>query len=252
MKHLKCLLIAVFATFILTGVASAESDTNESSTVIEISREENGNQANSSQEGASVILRNLERLASDTEQVQQILENYEEIGERKRGFIARVTSLRDDSLRVETLHGNEQFITPDQSTAIVSGGREARANTINLSEWVDVGDWVVIIGVENNGVFSPRRILISASSLEPETQIVKRGSIVALQRASFELQPVATESAMTFNITGDTTFQNADGTALTVDDFGVDSKVLVVGTSNGEDNTATIIRSLTSIGNDEE
>lgn len=252
MKHIKSVSIALFTLLIsgnfLTTNILAQDETSEP-TIIEISKDgsEQIQATSKNKEGAQAILQNLERLASDEANKETIISNYEDIGEKRRGFIAQVTSTKDESLRIQSRSGEEFFLAPDQSTTVVRKTEIVTADKIKLSEWFTVDDWLVVIGVEDDGVFLPRRIMISSVSLEPEEQFVERGLVRTLQKTKLELTPSGSDQALSFVVDASTSFQNVDGSDLTLNDFSKEDQVIVVATGSETKKTARIVRSLSYV-----
>jgi hypothetical protein len=249
MQSIKYLLVAVFVFLAATLKVNAQtpeaSVSASSSAKIQITKTSSDIKANSQEKsGATAILKNLERLTSDEAQKEQIKNNYDEVGEKKKGFIARVVSVKGQSVKVKTGE-SELFLVPDKSTTLVKKDEIVTADTVTMTDWFAVDDWLVVIGVEDGETFLPRRISISAESLEPQEQVMVRGAVKTLNKTKLEAVPSNAVAAESFLITAKTVFQNADGSEVDTKKIVNGTAVLIVGTkaSNGS-MTAGIVRVL--------
>lgn len=132
---------------------------------------------NTSEESTTQILQNLENLVHDDSQSQEIIDQYDDVVSKARGFIGQVSSIKDDSFKISLPDGEELLITPDKSTTIVKNGETVQGDQAQLSEWLVIDDWLVLIGIQNGETFQPRRVMISGESLAPVERFVHRGVI---------------------------------------------------------------------------
>lgn len=243
----KNLLISLFLTLISSSVSISAQETSPAATasatkmVIEKKVALNDHD----QASAGQILDNLERLAKDPTSSEQIKDQYEDVTNKNRGFIARVTSFKDGALKLSTLTEEEIFITPDKSTTIIKKGQSTTGENLDLSKWFSVDDWLVLIGVQNDDVFSPRRIIISSESLEPEKQFVLRGQIKTFTSKKVDVQILGSSTNVeTFNLDKTINLTNKDNANLTYKDLSLNAQVILVGTINNDKKSLQTLRLL--------
>ena len=100
----KNLLISFFLTLISSPalIYAQETSTNASTSATEMVIEKKANLSEHDQASASQILDNLERLAKDPTSSEQIKDQYEDVINKNRGFIAQVVSFKDGALKLNT------------------------------------------------------------------------------------------------------------------------------------------------------
>ena len=241
----KNLLIILFLTLISSSVSISAQETSPAATAsaTEMVIEKKVALNDHDQASAGQILDNLERLAKDPTSSEQIKDQYEDVTNKNRGFIARVTSFKDGALKLSTLTEEEIFITPDKSTTIIKKGQSTTGENLDLSKWFSVDDWLVLIGVQNDDVFSPRRIIISSESLEPEKQFVLRGQIKTFTSKKVDVQILGSSTNVeTFNLDKTINLTNRDNAVLTYKDLSLDAQVILVGTINNDKKTLQTLR----------
>lgn len=243
----KNLLISLFLTLISSSVSISAQETSPAATAsaTEMVIEKKVALNDHDQASAGQILDNLERLAKDPTSSEQIKDQYEDVTNKNRGFIARVTSFKDGALKLSTLTEEEIFITPDKSTTIIKKGQSTTGENLDLSKWFSVDDWLVLIGVQNDDVFSPRRIIISSESLEPEKQFVLRGQIKTFTSKKVDVQILGSSTNVeTFNLDKTINLTNKDNANLTYKDLSLNAQVILVGTINNDKKSLQTLRLL--------
>ncbi len=243
----KNLLIILFLTLISSSVSISAQETSPAATAsaTEMVIEKKVALNDHDQASAGQILDNLERLAKDPTSSEQIKDQYEDVTNKNRGFIARVTSFKDGALKLSTLTEEEIFITPDKSTTIIKKGQSTTGENLDLSKWFSVDDWLVLIGVQNDDVFSPRRIIISSESLEPEKQFVLRGQIKTFTSKKVDVQILGSSTNVeTFNLDKTINLTNKDNANLTYKDLSLNAQVILVGTINNDKKSLQTLRLL--------
>lgn len=243
----KNLLISLFLTLISSSVSISAQETSPAATAsaTEMVIEKKVALNDHDQASAGQILDNLERLAKDPTSSEQIKDQYEDVTNKNRGFIARVTSFKDGALKLSTLTEEEIFITPDKSTTIIKKGQSITGENLDLSKWFSVDDWLVLIGVQNDDVFSPRRIIISSESLEPEKQFVLRGQIKTFTSKKVDVQILGSSTNVeTFNLDKTINLTNKDNANLTYKDLSLNAQVILVGTINNDKKSLQTLRLL--------
>lgn len=243
----KNLLIILFLTLISSSVSISAQETSPAATAsaTEMVIEKKVALNDHDQASAGQILDNLERLAKDPTSSEQIKDQYEDVTNKNRGFIARVTSFKDGALKLSTLTEEEIFITPDKSTTIIKKGQSTTGENLDLSKWFSVDDWLVLIGVQNDDVFSPRRIIISSESLEPEKQFVLRGQIKTFTSKKVDVQILGSSASVeTFNLDKTINLTNKDNSNLTYKDLSLNAQVILVGTISNDKKSLQTLRLL--------
>lgn len=243
----KNLLISLFFALISSSVSISAQETSPAATAsaTEMVIEKKVALNDHDQASAGQILDNLERLAKDPTSSEQIKDQYEDVTNKNRGFIARVTSFKDGALKLSTLTEEEIFITPDKSTTIIKKGQSTTGENLDLSKWFSVDDWLVLIGVQNDDVFSPRRIIISSESLEPEKQFVLRGQIKTFTSKKVDVQILGSSTNVeTFNLDKTINLTNKDNASLTYKDLSLNAQVILVGTINNDKKSLQTLRLL--------
>jgi hypothetical protein len=226
-------------------IKAQETSTNASTSATEMVIEKKANLSEHDQASASQILDNLERLAKDPTSSEEIKDQYEDVINKNRGFIAQVVSFKDGALKLNTLDQEEIFITPDKSTTIIKKGQSVTGENLDLSQWFNIDDWLVLIGVQNNEVFSPRRIIVSSESLEPEEQFVLRGQIKAFTSKKADVQIIGSDNTVeTFVLEKTISLTNKDNATLTYKDLSLDASVMLVGTITNDKKSLQTLRLL--------
>lgn len=182
---------------------------------------------------ATQILENLEKLAKDETARAEINDQYNDVTTKNRGFVAKITSLKDDAFKIITPDGSEMFITPDKSTTIVKKGETTTGDDYVLTDWFAIDDWLVLIGVQNGETFSPRRILISSESLAAPQNFVIRGRVKTIIASKIDVVVVGDSTkSETFSLDKSLNMVNQNNETITYKDIAVDSQVLLVGSEN--------------------
>ena len=201
--------------------------------------------ASVSEESTSQILQNLENLVRDDSQSEEIINQYDDVISKARGFIGQVSSLKDDAFKITLIGGEELLIAPDKSTVIVKNGETTPGHQAQLSELLAVDDWLVIIGIQNGEVFQPRRIMISGESLAPSERFVHRGQVKNSQSNKIEVQITGEDSLVeSYSLAKSTQLVDRDNETITYKDVKAGLEVLVIGEQKGTAKTLQTLRLL--------
>jgi len=197
------------------------------------------------EETTTAILQNLENLVKDSSQSEQIKDQYDGVSNKTRGFVAQVTSLKDDSFKITLLSGEELLIAPDKSTTIVKKGESITGDKVTLTDWIAIDDWLVLIGIQSGETFQPRRIMVSSDSLAPSTNFVARGRIKVAQTNKLDVEIIGTTATVeTFNLTKTTELVNRDDETITYKDLEVGQEVLLIGEQKADAKSLQTLRLL--------
>jgi uncharacterized protein (UPF0335 family) len=193
------------------------------------------------------LLDNLERLTREKDDHETLKDLYADVEAKKRGYIAQVTNIKDKTVRVKNIDGAEQFLTFDKSTTLIRKGQETAADQIEISDWLNIDDWIVVIGVTQDDQFLPRRILISSVSLAPKPKIVKIGSLTSAAATKISYLPRGGNAMEEIKIDRQTKIQDRDGNPLKISQLKEGQEVLVTGVVSSNSSTANTIRVLSVV-----
>lgn len=178
----------------------------------------------------SALLGNLEKIAAEEgEANEDMKEVYEQMESKKTGFIAQVLSIKDKTVKVKDPQNGEKFLTFDKSTILVNGNSQENADSADLAKWLEVDDWLVVIGVVENETFLPRRILISSTNLAPKSKFVRLGTFKSLSSNTLTFIPKNSEQEETLTVGRNTDYQDSAGKDIKTREFTEGAEILVVG-----------------------
>jgi len=173
------------------------------------------------------------------EKSEQIKGVIDQLSQNKRGFIGQVERVTEESLTLTNSKGTEIIPFDDQVT-LLKANRE-----ISIDD-VAVDDWLVVMGLIVDDAFSPKRILVSSTSLRPKNHLIALGTIV--EQSSKEITILSRQNEeMSFDVSSKTQYQDRDGESARRGEFIQDQQVLVVGDEDDGGKNASIIRSLVSL-----
>ncbi len=195
-------------------------------------------------EAANQILNNLERLVKNTEQKEQLKEEYSDVVEKNRGFIARVVSVKDNTCKVVTFKEEEVLLSPDKSTTLIKRGKSTTGENFTLSEWLNIDDWLVVIGVQSGDVFFPRRIIVSSESLLPEETFVFRAQIKTATAKKVDAYIFNRDQVETFDFSKSTNLVNHLNETISYKDLNINQTVLLIGTIRDGEKTLQTLRTI--------
>lgn len=159
-------------------------------------------------------------------------------GERiRQGFIGEITRVSSETLAVN-ISGATRIVPLDSSVEIVLG-----ANTIQ-PESIEVGNWVTVMGIRQEDSFSPKKILVSRTSLRPSIPVVYLATLKDIKTSALDFQPRGLEEVMTATITRTTDIQDNTGEETSLSNFFTDDQVLLVGHRTDSRTTITTLRAL--------
>ncbi|HEX7017887.1 MAG TPA: DUF5666 domain-containing protein [Patescibacteria group bacterium] len=185
------------------------------------------------------LKKRIEKLVEEKrDQIEGVLT---ELGAKKRAFIGEVTRVSEESLTVKTRKGTE--IVSTENVELRKSNREVAVKDIA------VGDWVVVMGYIQDDTFQAKRILASATTLRPDPQLVEIGTITAFDRTSFTFRTRGTEEIITVSTSTTTEYQDIQGEEIDRSDITEETQALIVGTDDGGEKEATVIRVLTTVDN---
>lgn len=171
------------------------------------------------------------------EKRDQIEGALDELGHKRKGFIGEIQRVSAETITLKTNKGTQIIPLSDQ-VSITKAGKDLAVDGIV------VGDWAIIIGLNQDDQFQPERMLVSSATLRPKPQFVAVGTISAISRNSLKLQPRSGDNPVDINLVRQTQYQDAEGNSLVIGDLEKELQVLVVGVTEDEETEAIIIRTL--------
>ncbi|MBU0578447.1 hypothetical protein KKE34_00240 [Patescibacteria group bacterium] len=211
--------LSLLLLFLVTPVTAQEATDSSSSILDEDKKIEN-------------MKRYLQN-AADNPNVKKILG---ELSQQKRGFIGQVERVTKENLTLTNSKGTEIISFSDQVTLL-------KANKEISIDDVAVDDWLVVMGLIIDDTFTPKRILVSSTTLRPQNHIVILGTIIDQTNSELTLLSRQNEE-ISFDLNKKTQYQDHDGVVSKGSEFIEDLQVLVVGYENDEGKVASVIRTL--------
>ncbi|OGJ21370.1 MAG: hypothetical protein A3A82_01630 [Candidatus Pacebacteria bacterium RIFCSPLOWO2_01_FULL_47_12] len=171
------------------------------------------------------------------EKKQEVAGALAEISSKKRAFVGPIERVSESSLTIATHKG--ALVLPLSPTVKVLKKSEKIAVT-DLA----VGNRVVALGIETDGMFEPKFILTTGNSEQPKKRIVLLGSVTLLEKTKLTLQTRGSNEIKVITLGKTTKYQNADGSTIALKLLEEDITVLVVASESETGLTASTIRSL--------
>lgn len=200
-------------------------------------QEINGSATPSSEEVTKANLERIKRIIE--EKGEKINGAIDQISQQKRGFIGQVQRVTAESITLINHKGTE-MITLDNNVSILKNAKE-----INVAD-IAVKDWLIVMGLIENEIFTPKRILVSSTSLRPKDHFVQLGTITALTKSKITILSRQSET-FTLDLNKNTKFEDKQAQITKQNLFTEDIQVLVVGYQDEKGKTATHVRALISL-----
>lgn len=174
------------------------------------------------------------------ERKDQIKEKIDALSTQKRGFIGQIQRVSEEAITIKNVKGT-QILAIDEDVELLKKSKD-----ISLSD-IAVDNWVVVMGLLEEDNFTPKRILVSDTTLRPKQYKIALGSIESLSSREIIIFPRSGDDSVTYTITSKTDFEDLEGNPIVFADLTTEMQALVVGYEDEDDNTktATIIRTLT-------
>jgi len=161
--------------------------------------------AQEDQEKVSEILKTLEKVTKDKQKNQEIKADYE-VETKKKGFIAVVETINEYTIKI--MNQKEAYLltraTLDQSATMIKNNQNIKTSEI------EVGDWLIIMGFENDEGFQTRRMLVFKKDLNPPNKITRIGSIESLEKNQLTFINKQNNEKETYQFNTKTRWQNYD------------------------------------------
>jgi hypothetical protein len=194
--------------------------------------------ASPSSETTQNLKERIEKIVS--EKKEQIKEVVTELATQKRGFVGEVTRVAEDAMSIKTLKTTE-IVSLDERTTFKEGSQEISTNDI------EVGSWVVVMGLVNEQSFLPVRVLVSDETLRPLDHVIELGAITDIDNSGVILAPRSGESQIEFSFTKNTSLEDLNGEEIDLDDIEEDMQALVVAYQDEDEKVLKRVRVLTTV-----
>lgn len=229
MKHvLTFLLVFALSVWFAVGQSSAQSPSPSPT--------------GSNSETTDNLRERIEKIVEEQrEKVQTLLGQEDRI---RQGFIGEITRVSSETLALNIL-GATRIIPLDSTVEIVQG------TTPIQPEAIEVGNWATVMGVRQQDSFSPKKIILSRTSLRPRTPVIYLATLRDIKTNALDFQPRGLEEVMTITLTRTTQIQDNSGEETTINNFSVDDQVLLVGLRAEDRTTLTVMRALAPFSRDE-
>lgn len=141
-------------------------------------------------------------------------------GAPKRGFIGVVKRISEEALTLDTPRG--------PVVLTIESGIEFWQDKKTIARTdIEIGNEVVVIGVQDNDEFTPERIYLSKTTLRPAPRTIELGSIKKIDKTSITFTSRAGDEKV-FSINTKTRYTNAEGETIKSTDFKADQDVLLI------------------------
>ncbi len=177
-----------------------------------------------------------ERIEKIVEQQRENVETVLSGSDRRRGFVAQVIRVSQETLTVDSRGINRVVALAE---AELMEGDEA----IEPDE-IAIDDWVLVLGLNNNDVFTPKKITLLSASPRPNQHLVQLGAIKEINTRSMDFQARGQEEVAAVSLTNQTEYQNNQGEEAELEDFLEDDQVLLIGYLDEDETIVTVIRAL--------
>lgn len=221
---------------------------NVKSAVEDVTKQLSGESSSPSAEDAKTIEVIKKRLEKTVESAR--VQGVSDTARRKHGFIGEVVRVSEETITVS--NQTTTTIIPLKDVQLLKGSKK-----IELTE-VAVGNWATVLGFTEgtDQTFTPRVIVISATSLQPSPKLVRLGTITDIDTKKLEIKLRSSGDTEVFALTSKTSYQDNEGTKLVRADFEADTAILITGYEEQNDDGetekfATIVRSLAPLTQNE-
>lgn len=181
------------------------------------------------------------------EKKEEIRGAIDRMGTQKKGFIGEIQRISEETLTIRTNKGIRIVSLNNPDITILKN-----QSPITL-ENIAVGDWVVAMGfAEEDGTFTPRRLLISSDSLRPREHKVDIGTITEIGRTTLTFNSRQGGSPQELTLAKASELQDIQGETITLRDITTDMQALVVTYTDSSNNQViTVIRVLSDLSDSE-
>ena len=164
------------------------------------------------------------------------------MGTQKRGFIGEVQRISEETISVKTSKGVRIVAVNDPDLAIFKNQQPIKLENIA------VGDWIVAMGfAEEDGTFTPRRLLVSSQTLRPKDYRLELGNITEVTRTTVTITTRVDGSSQEFTVNRQSKLQDIQSESITLTDIEVDMQALVVSYTDDENQIIQVLRVLSDL-----
>lgn len=182
------------------------------------------------------LVKRIEKVVEEKKvQVKEVLGN---LGSQKQGLIGEVQRVSEEAITITHSTGN-RIIPITDSVSLKKGSK-----SVALAE-IAVGDWVEVLGANQDSLFSPQFVFVYTKTLRPTPQKVFTGTIKDLTATSMTVVPRdVTMPETEVSLLKTTDYEDVTGDEAKRTEFVEDGAVLVVALEKEGTNQALTIRSL--------
>ena len=162
------------------------------------------------------------RIEENTSKVKGALD---EMFNTQYGMAGEVQRINDDAITFKNTQGTTILAIPKDV------GITKKSKDILLTD-IAVGNWITVLGYKEAEDFIPKVILVSETSLRPDTQLVLLGLITDISTKKVTITDRSTGAEHTFDFTKTTQVEDLTGEEASISDFEKDVSVLLVATTN--------------------
>lgn len=179
------------------------------------------------------------------ERREQIKGVVEDLLGKKGAYIGEISRISEEAITVK--YNDIPSIIPLTDSLVILQG------TTPLSiDKIEVGNWAVVVGTRSDNSIEPEYVLVSDTTLRPQTQLVKLAAIKSINRSQLVLIPRGSQEEQKATILKNTKFQDMNGDAAVVRDFDVDLNVLVTAVQGKDGWELKTVRSLAPLSEDKQ
>lgn len=174
-----------------------EEELEEASSSAEIAQDD--------KEKVDEILEALEKVTKDKEKNEKIKKDYE-VEAKKRGFIAQVEEISEYTIKISNQR-ETQILTRaniDENATLIKNNKDIKTKDM------EIGDWLIVMGFEDDEGFQPRRILVFKKDLNPPKKISKIGAIDEIRKTEASFINKQTGATEIYKFNRNTRWQNKD------------------------------------------
>ena len=167
-------------------------------------------------------------------QIKGVIDN---ISFQKQGFVGQLERLNEESLTVKTTSGT-RIIPINEEVTFVKNSKNIKVADLA------VDNWLVVMGYLEDDTFSPKRILVSTTTLRPKSYTVQLGSIQEISKSEITFLPRSDGEPIEIALSKSSKYQDIDGQKILKTNLSKDLQALVIHYNDDGDHILKTIRLL--------
>jgi len=224
----KCVL---FASIFAVAIATVGGTT----TLVQAQTETEEESATASAETAEQLRNRINRIVE--ERREEIDSTVSLLEAQKRGFVGEVDRISENAITVNSLDTTE-IVAIGEGTTLLKDG-----DSLPIDE-VAVGNWLVVMGIINDeDVFTPRRVIVSEETLRPRPKAVNVGTLTTFDilDETLSIEPRASQEEVTYTLSDTADYIDINNEVIEDTDLISDAfQALVVGYIDDDDDETRI------------